>query len=255
MSFSKAVNLLKLAEMAAARHLGVTLANIMEEFRCDYRTAQRMTHALEQVFAGVITRRDEMRRKYWSLETRASCLVMAQGLRDIELVALEMSIQRAGQVGASLEIEALERIRDRLLASMPKAHARRTEADADAILQAYRTADSPAPHQQIDPTVLATVMAALRGPFRLYITYDTDQKADAQPKLIEPYGVLLGPVRCLLAKVVGSEDRLHRFRLDSITCLDIAPHTFIRDPDFDIDDYASDAFPSFQSYAAFIEVR
>jgi hypothetical protein len=47
------MNLLKVVEMAAARHIGVTLADIVQEFGCDYRTAQRMIHVLEQSFMGV----------------------------------------------------------------------------------------------------------------------------------------------------------------------------------------------------------
>lgn len=38
-SFSKAIDLLKLAEMAAGRYFGVGLADIVQEFSCDYPTA------------------------------------------------------------------------------------------------------------------------------------------------------------------------------------------------------------------------
>ena len=45
MSFQKAADLLRLAEMATSRHLGVGLADIESEFAVDRRTAQRMTKA------------------------------------------------------------------------------------------------------------------------------------------------------------------------------------------------------------------
>ena len=51
MAYAKARDLLRLAEMAAARHGGVSLAEIAEEFGVDHRTAQRMSRALEEVFA------------------------------------------------------------------------------------------------------------------------------------------------------------------------------------------------------------
>ena len=47
MSFSKAQDLIRLAQMAAARRGGVTLDDIRAEFAISHRTAQRMTAALE----------------------------------------------------------------------------------------------------------------------------------------------------------------------------------------------------------------
>lgn len=53
--------------MAAARHLGVALHEIEEEFGIDRRTARRMSRALENLFPDVETRQDEARRKSWKL--------------------------------------------------------------------------------------------------------------------------------------------------------------------------------------------
>lgn len=65
MSFAKASDLLRLAEMAAARHYGIALSDIEAEFGVDRRTAQRMTKALEDLFPGTETTTDDARRKYW----------------------------------------------------------------------------------------------------------------------------------------------------------------------------------------------
>ena len=50
MSFAKADQLLRLAMLATGRQMGVSLAEIAEEFDCNHRTAQRMTRALEMLF-------------------------------------------------------------------------------------------------------------------------------------------------------------------------------------------------------------
>jgi predicted DNA-binding transcriptional regulator YafY len=253
-SYSKATDLLKLAEMAAARHVGVSLADIVEEFSCDYRTAQRMTRALEQSFVGIVTRTDDHQRKYWSLATRDIRLIMTQGLRDSELVALEMSIRRAEREGSANEVEALKRIRDRLLAAMPKSHARRTESDAEAILEAHGFACRPGPRVNTDPFFLSLIAAALRGPFLLSMTYDKGFGADAMPRLIEPYGLLLGVRQYLVAKIVGADDRIRHFRLDRIKSMHIEAQSFVRDPDFNLVDHAALAFGSFQSDAEYADV-
>lgn len=53
MSFSKAQDLIRLAQMAAARRAGVSLEDICDEFGVSHRTAQRMTDALEETFGNV----------------------------------------------------------------------------------------------------------------------------------------------------------------------------------------------------------
>lgn len=51
MSFSKALDLIRLARLAAMRRGGISLEEICEEFGVAHRTAQRMTDALEISFA------------------------------------------------------------------------------------------------------------------------------------------------------------------------------------------------------------
>lgn len=46
MSFSKALDLIRLARLAAMRRGGISLEEICEEFGVAHRTAQRMTDAL-----------------------------------------------------------------------------------------------------------------------------------------------------------------------------------------------------------------
>lgn len=53
MSFSKARDLIRLAQVAAARRGGITLEDICAEFNVSHRTAQRMTDALEETFGNV----------------------------------------------------------------------------------------------------------------------------------------------------------------------------------------------------------
>lgn len=254
MSFRKAIDLLKLAEMAAARHFGVTLAEIVDEFDCDYRTAQRMTRALENSFAGVVTHSDDMQRKYWSIANNDIRLVMAQGVRDSELVALQMSISRAEREGAPNEAEALRRIRDRLLAAMPKPHARRTESDAEAILEAHGFACRPGPRASQDPLMLSTIAAALRGPFLMSMSYGKDRPFDTPPRLVEPYGLLLGIRRYLVGRVHAEGERIKHYRLDRIISVHIEPQFFTKDPDFNLENHAALAFGSFQSDAELSDV-
>ena len=190
MSLTKARDLLRLAEMAASRHAGVTLSEIAETFAADHRTAQRMTRALEDTFDTVEVFTDEARRKHWRL--RDTRLLRLQGLRDSELVALDLSIRRARREGADNEVRALESLRDRLLATLPRPHARRAEVDADAVLEAYGYASRPGPRIPVEPRLLDTIVEALKGPFRLLIGYRGPTDATPRERVVDPHGLILG---------------------------------------------------------------
>ena len=65
MSFAKAQDLIRLARLAATRRTGIGLDEICEEFDISHRTAQRMTDALETVFANVEVMDGPDRRRRW----------------------------------------------------------------------------------------------------------------------------------------------------------------------------------------------
>ncbi len=169
MSFQKATDLLRLAEMATARYSGVSLADIVSECAVDHRTAQRMTNALEDIFPNCTTRTDDERRKFWKLSAQDARLMLAQGVRDSELSALELAIRRAERDGATNEVRSLAGLRDRLLAAMPGSLARRVEADAEAVLEAYGFASRPGPRVRSSADLLGMVAQALKGPHLLSV--------------------------------------------------------------------------------------
>lgn len=253
MSFGKAVDLLRLAEMAAARHMGVGLQDIAQEFDCDHRTAQRMTKALEDCFRNVQTRYDDQRRKYWSLKGSDARLMLSQGIRDSELTALEMGIRRAEKDGAENEVAALKSLRDRLLGSMPAPHARRTEADAEAVLEAYGFASRPGPRVRTEAHILSVIAEALKGPYLLTLAYAGGTSAGKE-RTLEPHGLLLGTRRYLVARVAGGNGRMQHFRLDRITAARLEPSSFRRDPDFNLEDHAARAFGSYHADDEYGEV-
>ena len=52
-AFEKTLDLMRLAEMAAPRHKGVSLVEVNSEFSVNLRTAQRMMRGLEAAFPSV----------------------------------------------------------------------------------------------------------------------------------------------------------------------------------------------------------
>lgn len=252
MSLGKARNLLRLAEMASARHAGVTLADIADEFGSDHRTAQRMVRALEDTFDSVEVFTDENRRRHWRLKD--SRLLRLQGIRDSELVALDLGIRRAEREGAANEVRALASLRDRLLAAMPRPHARRAEADAEALLEAHGYASRPGPTIPVAPLVLETIVEALKGPFRLQVFYQGPRDDEPRERHLDPYGLILGVRRYLVAMEPDSDQTMRHFRLDRMTKARLLPELFTRRDDFDLAEHCARAFGSFHSEAEYGEV-
>lgn len=255
MSFQKAADLLRLAEMATARHGGVALTDIEDTFAIDRRTAQRMTRMLEEVFPNCTTRVDDDRRKFWRLSAADARLMLAQGIRDSELAALDIAIQRADRDGAANEVQALRSLRDRLLAAMPSSHARRMETDAEALLEAFGFASRPGPQTRTRPELLRLIAEALKGPHLMRVTYEGAQGKPPRERLLEPHGLLLGTRRYLVAREKSGRGRMQHFRVDRIVSAALEASSFQRDPDFDLADHAARAFGSYHDAAEYGDVE
>jgi predicted DNA-binding transcriptional regulator YafY len=253
MSFQKATDLLRLAEMATSRYQGVSLTEIEETFSVDRRTAQRMTKALEDTFPNCTTQLDDDRRKFWKLRADHARLMLAQGIRDSELAALELSIRRAEREGAVTEQRALSGLRDRLLAAMPGPHARRAEADAEAVLEAHGFASRPGPQVRVGADLLGVIGVALKGPHVLTVVYAGGREPDRERRL-EPHGLLLGTRRYLVAREAGGNGRIQHYRVDRIRTARLEAESFARDPDFDLNTHAARAFGSYHADHEFGEV-
>lgn len=253
MSFQKASDLLRLAEMATSRYAGVCLSDIEQEFDVDRRTAQRMTKALEDTFPNCTTSADAERRKFWKISASDARLMLSQGVRDSELAALEIAIQRAERDGVTPEVRALQSLRDRLLAAMPGSLARRAEADAEAVLEAYGFASRPGPRVPTDPVLFGAIAAALKGPHRLTIAY-AGGREPLRERILEPHGLLLGTRRYLVAREAAGDGRMQHFRLDRIQSVRLHANSFARAPDFDLRVHAARAFGSYHDDAEYGEV-
>ncbi len=227
-------------------YMGVSLTDIEETFAVDHRTAQRMTKALEDTFPNCTTKTDDDRRKFWKLNFQDAKLLLTQGVRESELSAMELAIRRAERDGAVNEVQSLTTLRDRLLAAMPATHARRVEADAEAMLEAYGFASRPGPQVKGAGDLLNKLAQALKGPHLLTITYND------RARRLEPHGLLLGTRRYLVAREKGG--RMQHYRLDRISEAQLHADSFQRDPGFDLTTHAARAFGSYHDDREYGEV-
>ena len=180
---------------------------------------------------------DETRQRRWVM--RETPLARLRLAGDEELEALEFAITRLRESGDARQAGALSGLRDRLMAALPAREARRAEADAEAMLEVHGVAARPGPVVAVNPEVPEAVTAALRGPYRLAMTYQGSRR------LVEPYGVLLGARRYLVARQPDKGAALRHFRFDRILAPEVTGEWFARDAGFNLSAHAARAFGSY----------
>lgn len=246
MSFEKAQQLLELATFVVARRMGVTLDDVGERFGISRRTAQRIMRALEAQFPDTESGYDEDGHKRWRLQTGA--------LRDLltltpdELAAFDLSIETLARTALNVEAAALRRLREKILALVPRNRIARVEADHEALLEAQGLAWRPGPAARIEPEIAAVISTALKSSCRLKISYLSRRSATAGPRIVEPYGILIGIRRYLVARPIDHLDGPLRYYVaERIEKAELASESFVRDPTFDINQHAQRAFGVFQN--------
>ncbi|MCC5974182.1 MAG: WYL domain-containing protein [Rubellimicrobium sp.] len=247
MSFVKAEQLYRMAEMAAARRRGISLRHVMDEFRVEERTARRMLRKFEDLFEGVETSDDDGRRRWWSLTDVP--YIQHRVLRDNELAALELAIRRAARDGADTEAKALETARDRLVASYSRPMVRGATGYSEILLLANGFASRPGPTRKVSEDYLNLLFTSFRRPTMVEIVYQGAHDPEPRRRLVEPHAVIVGTRHYLIARDTDADREYRQFRFDRILEMQATVRVFERDPDFDVERYSAQAFGSFFSDA------
>lgn len=245
MSFVKAEKLYRMAEMAAARRQGISLRDVMDEFRVEERTARRMLRQFEDLFGGYDTWDDEERRRWWSLtEVRH---IQHRVLRDNELAALDLAIRRALRDGATNEAKALETARDRLVASYSRPMARGAARYSEMLMLRTGFVSRPGPTPKVSEDYLNRLYNAFRTSTKVEILYQGARDPEPRVRIVEPHAVIVGMRHYLIARVADAARQYRQFRFDRIFDIQATVQTFERDLDFDVDRYSAQAFGAFFS--------
>jgi predicted DNA-binding transcriptional regulator YafY len=251
MSFSKATQLLQLARMASGR-IGVTLNDIEREFECVRRTAQRMSQALEDVFPDTEVYTDHEGRKRWRVPQVKAAEFFAPTAD--QLAALELATRSAERSGLVQEARQLEGLQDTIKLLISSRRRVGLETDQDALLEAMGHAARPGPRPVSDNEIDIEIAEALKGPCELVIRYKGRRDEVASERRLQPYGILLGGRRYLVAKDPAKADgRLRHFRIEDIISARVTDRIFDRDEAFDLASYAARSFGAFQNETEFVE--
>jgi predicted DNA-binding transcriptional regulator YafY len=253
MSFSKADQLLALANMVAASRVGILLDDVESRFGVSHRTAQRMMRALEMQFPDVETRQDAEGRKRWRLQ--GGHLRDLMTLEAEELAALDLAISKFSGDGNVIERKALIALRDKIMTLVPRSKALRLETDHEAILEAQGFVARPGPRPRIDEEIVRAIGDGIKACQWLDINYKSYKDAEHRTRRVAPLGLLSGVRVYLIAQVQNGDERVIRtFRLDAISQAIVLNEGFERPEDFDVHAFAAQSFGVFQNDSDFTDV-
>lgn len=248
MSFAKAQELLKLA-MMATRRSGVSLEDIVEEFGCVHRSAQRMTDALQAAFPQTIPIDGEDRKRRWHIPARAVAALLTPSAE--ELAALRTAINELEAAGMKPEAATVRHLDRKVRALIPPEAGTRLAVDEEALLEALGHAARPGPRPVVSGEVDAAISEALKGPFLLRISYRKRQQDKPSERVVAPHGLLLGVRRYLVARDTAKKAGapLQHYRVEEIYSAEVLEDSFDLDPNFNIRLHAEKGFGSFESAA------
>lgn len=246
MSFAKAQDLLKLA-MMATRRSGVSLEEIVDEFGCVHRSAQRMTMALEAAFPRTQSEAGEDRKRRWRIPARAVAPLLMPSPE--ELAALATAIKELEASGMVHEATTVRHLRQKVRALIPPEAGTRLAVDEEVLLEALGRAARPGPKPALNSEVDSAIYEALKGPFLLRFPYRTRKQLKPTDRTVAPHGLLLGVRRYLIARDTAKSPSapLQHYRVEEITQAEVLPKSFEIDPNFDIRRHAERGFGSFEN--------
>ena len=252
MSFAKGQELLKLAMMATGRR-GVSLEEIVEEWGCSHRTAQRMTDALQAAFPQTEAEDGDDRKRRWRIHAKAIAPLLTPSAEELAALATAIAELDAGQMTA--EAATLRQLQAKVRALLPPDAGTRLAVDEEALLEALGHAARPGPQPVMNREVNAAISEALKGPFLLRITYRRRSQDKPSERVVAPHGLLLGVRRYLVARDTAKKAaRLQHYRVEEIYSAEVLGESFEIDPAFSLRAHAEKGFGSYESEAQHGEV-
>jgi len=250
-SYGKARELLDLALFLAGR-TGATLAEIEARFECGRRRAQRMIAALGDLLPQLERAVDEERRPRWRLPVSLVTPFLAPSSDELAALAKAPEIlERDGAVG---EATSLRQLDAKVRAAIPSAVRTRLAVDEEALLESLGLVARPGPRPATNTEIDEIIGHALKARRCLRIHYASHGQVEPRWRRIEPYGLLLGTRRYLVALNAGRKGAYRHFRVDAIVAAELDEAYFTPDPAFDLTAHAKRGFSSYERADEYGEV-
>jgi predicted DNA-binding transcriptional regulator YafY len=243
--YSKADQLVRLVLALQSSRTGLTLDDIRERFSVGERTAQRMKGAAARVVGNdLIETIGDDRKSRWRLPLKSVAGLAQVTAEDIaDLIASARLIRREGQRNRAT---ALEKLAEKLSGSVDDSTSRRLDPDIEALLEAEGIATRPGPRPIIKGETIQELRSAILRCRKIYMRYRSRRTNRTTGRHVEPYGFLFGSRHYLVAREPDAKPEFRIFSLADIVQVTLQNDSFVRNPEFGIQDFAARSFGVFQ---------
>ena len=249
--YTPAERLLALGFALAEARGGLTLDEMADRLGSSRRTAERLRDTLARLLPGgliPIPRADGT--KAWRTPAGRTSPFHAPSLD--ELAELRLAAERARHQGLALEAGHLDALAAKLEAAQPRELYRRVAQDLTDLLDATGAVVRPGPQVAIDPDVAMGLRDAVLANRVVRLVYRRRDTGALSYPVVHPYGFLTGARAYLVGFNPHPEVREHRlYAIGNIERVRSTKETFVRDPTFDLQDFAARSFGTYWDGEAF----
>ena len=244
MRYERLTDIVKLTLMLQGRADGMSLPDIMDEFRVSRRTAERMRDAAFSVFPQLEELTNLGSHKRWRLP--ATTLGRMSEPTFAEITSLKRGADLCLREGDNETATKLMNLHDRLRASLNQNTRRRLEPDIAALLEADGVACRPGPREIIDTEVLRKIREAILS--GLWINIDHRGRSNKLSSNVDlgPLAMLMGEGTQYLVAWSDYQEDIRLFTLSGIERIEISNDVYERPKDFDLQNYIHQSFGVFQ---------
>jgi predicted DNA-binding transcriptional regulator YafY len=243
MRLDKSRQLLKLALMMQASIEGVGLQEIQQEFEVGRRTAERMRDAVLQLFLHTEELRVDGKTKRWRLP--ASALAGLIHISAEDLAEMKTAIDLLRKEHLVCHADNLEQLWLKIKGRLRPETAASIETDLEVLLETECHAVRPGPRPHINPNVLYILREAIKAFCKVRLTYNSRTKGGATERVVHPYGFVYG-LRHYLIVWCEAAKGLRAFSLPNIAEIIIIQTPYLKDPTFNLQEYATRSFGVFK---------
>ena len=243
MRLEKSRQLLKLALMMQASTEGVGLQDIQEEFQVVRRTAERMRDALLQLFPHAEEMFIDGKTKRWRMP--AGSIAGLIHISAENLAEMKTAINLLRKEHLVLHAENMEQLWLKIKGRLRPESAASIETDLEVLLEAESLAMRPGPRPHINPQVIYILREAIKGFCKVRLTYHGRAKGDVTVGVVHPYGFVYGLRHSLIAWCEDTKG-LRSFSLPNIAEIFPIQVHYLKDPAFNLQEYAERSFGVFQ---------
>lgn len=250
MRYGRVSDIVNLAILLQGKGVGLTIGDIMEEFKVSRRTAERMLGAVEAVFGGLEKGKGEMRR-HWRLQSSTvDRLVRVSPDELAELKFAAAGLERAGltELAASLRNLRVE------LQAILRSRSSEREPDLEMLMRTEGLAMRAGPRPRLEEGLLSVLREAIKCSRMVEFDYFAQGTGRQSTRRVQPYGILYGN-RAFLVGKTDSDGGVRLWRLANVSGARTSMERFERDPAFDLQSYAKRSFGTFQEKPVDVVLR